>query len=386
MTLGNSGEKAKSARMEWVLLAAVLFLAYTNGANDNFKGVASLYGSRATSYRVAITWATITTFAGSLCAIVLAHGLLRKFSAKGVVPDIFTNSETFIFAVAFGAALTVLLATQLGFPISTTHALTGGIVGGGLMAAGSSVNIAALGSGFFLPLLLSPVLACALGATIYFIFRAVRLKCGIGKEWCFCVGGKSVTYPSAQAGSVCALESSVAVPELKMASREQCTQHYAGSFLGVRLQSVIDAAHFLTAGLVSLARGLNDTPKIAGLLLLVQQLTPNVKFVFIAAVMAVGGLLNARKVANTMSNKITEMNRGQGFAANLTTGLLVTLASVFSLPVSTTHVSVGSIFGIGLTTRQANVETIKKILLAWVITLPVAALLSAVAYAVARSF
>src|SRR5688572_7953134 len=372
--------------MEWLLLAAVLFLAYTNGANDNFKGVASLYGSRTTSYRVAITWATITTFAGSLCAIVLAHGLLRKFSAKGVVPDIFTNSETFIFAVAIGAALTVLLATQLGFPISTTHALTGGIVGSGLMAAGSAVNVSALGTGFFLPLLLSPVLACALGATTYLFFWLIRSKSRIGKEWCVCVGGKTVSYAIPQASSACAMESGVAVPEVKMASPEQCTEYYTGSFLGVRLQSVIDTAHFLTAGLVSFARGLNDTPKIAGLLLLVQQLTPNVKFVFIATVMAVGGLLNARKVANTMSNKITEMNRGQGFAANLTTGVLVTLASVFSLPVSTTHVSVGSIFGIGLTTRQANVGTIKKILLAWVTTLPVAALLSAVAYAIARSF
>ena len=70
--------------------------------------------------------------------------------------------------------------------------------------------------------------------------------------------------------------------------------------------------------------------------------------------MAIGGLLNARRIAETMSHKITAMNHGQGFCANLTTGILVIPASVFGLPVSTTHVAVGALFGIGLTTGQAN--------------------------------
>ena len=98
------------------LLFAACFLAYSNGANDNFKGVASLYGCRAASYRTAISWATITTFAGSIASIFLAQALLKKFSGKGLVPDIFVGSESFLLAVALGAAITVILATQLGFP------------------------------------------------------------------------------------------------------------------------------------------------------------------------------------------------------------------------------------------------------------------------------
>ena len=96
--------------------------------------------------------------------------------------------------------------------------------------------------------------------------------------------------------------------------------------------------------------------------------------------MGVGGLLNARKVAETMSHKITQMNHGQGFSANVATGLLVIAATKFGLPVSTTHVSVGALFGIGLTTRQSNLKVISGILLSWILTLPCAAIIGAVLY------
>ena len=69
------------------LFLATCFLAYSNGANDNFKGVASLFGSRTCSYKTAISWATITTGAGSIAAIFLAQSLLKKFSGYGLVPD-----------------------------------------------------------------------------------------------------------------------------------------------------------------------------------------------------------------------------------------------------------------------------------------------------------
>src|SRR5690349_18240019 len=104
--------------MTGLLVLAVCFLAYSNGANDNFKGVASLLGSKTASYRVSIAWATITTFAGSLAAILLAQSLLAKFSGKGLVPEELAGSEHFVLAVAMGTGATVILATWLGFPIS----------------------------------------------------------------------------------------------------------------------------------------------------------------------------------------------------------------------------------------------------------------------------
>jgi PiT family inorganic phosphate transporter len=90
--------------------------------------------------------------------------------------------------------------------------------------------------------------------------------------------------------------------------------------------------------------------------------------------MAVGGLLGARKVAHTMSKRISPLNHGQGFTANLVTAFLVIVASRFGMPVSTTHVSCGSLFGIGLSTGEGNRGVMAQILLSWILTLPCAAL------------
>jgi PiT family inorganic phosphate transporter len=69
-----------------ILLLTVLALAYANSANDNFKGVATLFGSGTCTFRKALVWATVTTLAGSLLALVLAHGLVDNFKGKGLVP------------------------------------------------------------------------------------------------------------------------------------------------------------------------------------------------------------------------------------------------------------------------------------------------------------
>src|SRR5215831_18306103 len=339
-----------------LLFLATCFLAYSNGANDNFKGVASLFGSRTCGYRTAISWATITTFAGSIMSIFLAQALLKKFSAKGIVPDHFAGSEYFLLAVAIGAGITVILATLTGFPISTTHALTGAIIGCGFVAVGSQVNLGVLGKGFVLPLLLSPVLAIAIAGVLYILFHALRVATGTTKEWCICLGAEERVVAMPQRSSVLALRATTSTISLTVDEQENCRERYAGSFLGIGSQQIMDAAHFLSAGTVSFARGLNDTPKIVALLLLWKALDIRWAVAAIAVTMGIGGLLNARKVAETMSKKITAMNHGQGFTANLTTALLVVAASLFGLPVSTTHVSVGSLFGIGLTTGKRSEE------------------------------
>lgn len=369
----------RSPHMTYMLLAAVAFLAYSNGANDNFKGVASLFGSGTTSYRTAIIWATITTFAGSVCSIFLAQTLLKKFSGKGLVPDALTASPAFLLAVALGAGLTVILATRFGFPISTTHGLTGAIVGAGLTASGGQVAFGVLGSQFVLPLLLSPLVAVALGAAVYLTLRTVRLRAGITKESCFCVGEEVRVVPLPQPASVLMLQQA-AVTTFAVDNETKCSQRYAGAYFGVNCQQLMDAAHFVSSGIVSFARGLNDTPKIAALLLVVPLLDIRWGLVLVSVAMGLGGVLNSRRVAETMSKKITTMNHGQGFSANLATGLLVIAASKFGLPVSTTHVSVGALFGIGVTTRQADYRVVGNILLSWVLTLPCAALLGGSAY------
>jgi len=363
-----------------LLFLATCFLAYSNGANDNFKGVASLFGSQTCNYRTAISWATVTTFAGSIMSIFLAHGLLKKFSGKGIVPDHFVGSEYFLLAVAIGAGLTVIIATLTGFPISTTHALTGAIMGCGFVAVGLQVNLSALGKGFFLPLLLSPVLAIAVAGVLYILFHALRVATGTTKDWCVCVGAEERIVAMPQPSSSFALRGVTSAITLTVDEQQNCRERYAGSILGIGSQQIMDAAYFLNAGTVSLARGLNDTPKIVALLLLWKALDIRWGFAAVAIAMAIGGLLNARRVAETMSRKITAMNHGQGFSANLTTAILVVSASLFGLPVSTTHVSVGSLFGIGLTTGKANLRMMSAIVLSWLVTLPCAAILAGSAY------
>ena len=173
------------------------------------------------------------------------------------------------------------------------------------------------------------------------------------------------------------------MPELILAEGETietCGERYKGKVAGIDSQRAVDSAHFLSAGTVSFARGLNDTPKMAALLLLVKWLTPTLDISLTTVAIAIGGLLGARRIAETMGRKITEMNPGQGFSANMTTAILVVLASLYGLPVSTTHVSVGALFGIGLLTGKANVGTVSGIVLSWIITLPCAAVLGALAY------
>ena len=360
--------------MTVLLLIAVCFLAYANGANDNFKGVASLFGSGASSYRTAIGWATVSTAAGSVAALFLAQSLLRRFSGKGLVPEALAGSESFLLAVAVGAGLTVILATFTGFPISTTHSLLGAMAGSGWVAVGGQVNLGVLGRAFVLPLLLSPLLAVALGALLYLLFRQARLSLGIAKEWHSGVGDERRTIAVPQPSSV------LACAPTAPATAAGAVQRYAGRVCGVECQGAVDTAHFLSAGLVSFARGLNDTPKMAALLLVVPALGARWSLVAVAVAIAVGGLLSARRVAETMSHRITGMNHGQGFAANLGTGILVTAASLYGLPVSTTHVSVGALFGIGVVSRRADLKVVRNILVSWLVTLPVAALAGASVY------
>ena len=367
-----------------LLFLSACFLAYSNGANDNFKGVASLYGSKTASYRTALTWATITQLAGSITSIFLAQALLKKFSGKGLVPDALGGSENFLLAVALAAALTIIVATVTGFPISTTHAITGALVGSGIVAVGSGVNFAALQRGFLLPLLLSPVVAITLAALLYLLLRSFRLLFGVEKEWCACVGSEERVLVMPQPSSAIARQALAPEYSVMFGESTVCAERYRGSMVGVNSQQLMDGAHFLSAGTVCFARALNDTPKIVAVLLILKTLDISWGFLAIAGMMTLGGLIQARKVAHTMSKKITGLNHGQGFASNLCTGILVIVASTFGLPVSTTHVAVGSLFGIGLTTGKANPKVMMSIVLSWIITLPCAALLGAAIFFVLK--
>lgn len=308
------------------LVLSVGFVALTNGANANFKGVASLYGSGTTTLKTALAWGTLCTFAGSVGALFLAQGLLKSFSGRGLVSENLLESPIFTASVALGAALTSFLANRFGFPVSTTHALLGALVGSGLSAQGyDQVQLSALRKTFLYPLFFSPWIAFVSGWALYGIL------------------GRLDQAPSYRTKN-------------------------------------LDRAHFVSSGAASFARGLNDTPKIAALLLMVPWLDPSACIMLIGILIALGAILDAKHVAETLGKKVTDMNPGQGFAANLVTSILVATASLHSLPVSTTHVSVGALLGMGACTQQAKWSKLLQIVLAWITTVPIAAALAAVVY------
>lgn len=376
-----------------ILLIFVVALAYGNGANDNFKGVATLLGSGTTDYRWALRWATITTLLGSLTAVFLAGQLLKNFSGRGLVDSGLVTTPHYIGAVAFGASLTVLIATRIGMPISTTHSLIGALVGAG-WAAGSEINVEKLGVDFLAPLLGSPFLAIAATIICYPLFYKTKQFFGVTDQSCLCIDQKSVdaipvpsTINSASALSAPALSAPAITAsqqtdalQITVGNITDCQTGYHGRILGIAASTVLDRLHYLSAGAVCFARGLNDTPKIAALLLVMPLLGNVGSTLAVAVPMVIGGLLSARRVAEMMSQKITPMNHGQGFTANLITSLIVIGASRFQLPVSTTHVSCGALFGIGTVTRQARVRTIAAILSAWITTLPAACFLGFIAF------
>lgn len=363
------------------LALAAAFLALSNGANDNFKGVASLYGGGLASYRTALAWATLTTAAGSVASIFFASALLHKFAGKGLVPDALVTSEIFVISVAGGTAATVMLASRLGFPISTTHGLLGALGGAGAAAAGpDAIDILTLATSFALPLLLGPLLAIALGAVVFQVLRLGRRP--VAEAACLCINPETAVQP---AGAM-ALVAGPTSLSLRASAVEACDAAGQGRLARLDASRLADGLHWASAGAVSFARGLNDTPKIAALLLVAPIVSPGWSIAFIALIMALGGVIGARRVAETMSRRITRLDSHEGLSANLATSSLVLAASVFGLPVSTTHVSVGALFGIAMTTREANARTMVGIVLSWLVTLPVAAFTAALVYRLAVGF
>src|SRR5690242_160754 len=361
-----------------ILFLSVTLLSFANGANDNFKGVATLWCSGLATYQRAVAWATGLTFLGSLAAMGLGSALAAKFSGASFVDAAIASQLPFLIAVALGAGCTVLLAARLGLPISTTHSLTGALLGASIAAAGfSQVKFAALGKGVVLPLLFSPVIALVLTVCARWMMNHFA---GIGGvRDCVCVDQPQMAaLPASASASAVVIP---APPTLRVAPMAECQ-----SGVEVARFSIANGAHWFSAAAISFARGLNDTPKLVAVLLVAAACNARLNYLAVATAIAIGGVLGAARVAHTLSKRITPMATREAVTANLVAAALVTLASPFALPVSTTHVTSGAIFGIGLLRKkEANWGKVREILLAWVATLPLGAAMAAATFLLLRT-
>lgn len=360
----------------------VMALAFANGTNDVSKAIATLVGSGVTNYRTAIIWGTIWTVIGASASAFVATAMVRTFSSGLIEPGI-AVPPALSMSVLIGAMGWVFFASRTGLPVSTTHALTGAIIGAGFLAfTGQGLIWSALLGKIALPLLLSPVLAVTLTVITH------PLICGITSRWegtclCFMPTSRALVTIDAQ-GATRTLFQATGFREPVAAVPAQCDR------AGLRGLTIgLDTVHWLSSGLASLARGTNDAPKIVAILLLDSAVSswksPTAQaalFGSVALAMGLGSFLGGLRVTEVLAEKVTRMDHAEGLSANLTTSSLVLVSATIGFPVSTTHVSSSAIIGIGLLKGIQAVRwtTVRDMVLAWIVTLPAACVLAALAY------
>ncbi len=348
-------------------LVLVLLLAWSNGANDISKGIATLVGNGSANARAAVLWGTFCTALGGLVALLWGAALIKTFSSAFLNVDFIVDLR-FIASTLVGAAGWVFVATRLGWPVSTTHALLGGVVGAVWAVAGfAGLEMDAVTRKALLPLLISPLIAIGLCAGLLLLARYLARRVPGWTPGC-CDESEWQQNPFVCENSD---ENNVIV---------KADTHRSLSWRG----KIWITLHWFSSGLTSFARGLNDVPKIAAFLILIASLSPALSqqlgtgssgpIILVTLVMAAGSLLGGFRVLNILAHRVVPLDASQGLTANVGTSMLVLLASPLGIPVSTTHVSTGSLLGVRWYDRvkPKQGDALKTILFAWLVTLPVA--------------
>ena len=359
----------------------VALLAFANGSNDVSKGIATLVGSGVTDYRKAILWGSFWTVIGGMLGVFFSMAMVKTFTSGILANPVGSIESSIPIAVIIGATSWVLFASKTGLPVSTTHAIIGALVGAGLAASGvNGIAWVTFSKKVFLPLAVSPFLAFGL---VFFISPVVKRLLSGWKGHCFCLlPTQRARLALDQRGLVRMVRAETEWTTI--VDGPQCEEPQV-----VSLRIGPDTFHWATSGLSSLARGLNDAPKMVALLVglslyagIDRSSVLTQGFILVAIGMGIGSYLAGQKVTQFLAEKVTKMDHLEGFSANLATAVLVTFAARFGLPVSTTHLSSSAIIGIGLRNGSCGVrwKIVGEMVLAWILTLPVSAILSAGIY------
>jgi len=314
-----------------IIILALLF-DFLNGMNDAANSIATIVSTRVLTPRLAVAWAA---FFNLVAAFGFGVGVAKTIGKGVVSPEIL--SLWFVLAVLLGAIGWTYTCTKLGLPISVSHALVGGIIGAGLVKGGvkvlmmkSIIKIAAF-------IILSPLIGFFLG--IFF---------SIVTTWIF------------------------------------------RRWSPWRVDRLFRIGQLLSSALFSLGHGANDAQKTMGIIVMVlvaagwQESFHVPLWVILSChvAIALGTLLGGWRVVKTMGMRVTKLVPVSGFCAESAAAASIIGSSLGGIPVSTTHTITGGIIGVGSLRRLSAVKwgVAGNIVVAWVLTLPGSALISALAY------
>jgi len=311
------------------IIAIALLFDFTNGIHDSANSIATIVSTRVLTPRQAVVWAAFFNF----IAFLVFGTAVAKTVGKGLV-DVSIVTPAVILAGLIGAILWNLITWYLGLPVSSSHALIGGYAGAAIAKAGFDVLIL---SGWFkiiLFIFLAPLLGMALA--IFFFILA---------NW--------LVYKKTPTA----------------------------------VNNIFRHLQILSAALYSLGHGGNDAQKTMGIIVsllfsagLVSSFEVPLWVVLSAhAAIGLGTLVGGWRIVKTMGQQITKLRTFDGFCAESASAISIFLATHLGVPVSTTHVISGAISGVGAAKRFSAVHwgVAIKIVWAWVLTIPAAALIAA---------
>ncbi|MCM5705340.1 inorganic phosphate transporter [Larsenimonas salina] len=400
----------------FIILACVFgfFMAWGVGANDVANAMGTSVGSKAITIKQAILIAIVFEFLGAW----LAGGEVTSTIRKGIIdPELLAQNPQYLaygmLASLLSAGIWLMIASNKGWPVSTTHSIVGAIVGFGLAGLGpESIEWGTLGQ-IVSSWLTSPLLA---GLIAYLLFRSVQRLIFENSDpfaaakryvpgYMFLVGfiismvtllkglkhiGLHLSFVdsallSAGVGAIIML---IGILLERRIGREPTKENDSFSFASV--ERVFGLLMMFTACAMAFAHGSNDVANAVGPLAAVVSIVnthgdlgaassmPGWILLLGGAGIVVGLVTLGHKVIATVGTGITELTPSRGFAATLAAATTVVLASGIGLPISTTHTLVGAVLGVGLARgmHALNLRVLGTIVVSWLVTLPAGALLS----------
>jgi PiT family inorganic phosphate transporter len=398
-----------------VMLAAAVgfFMAWGIGANDVANAMGTSVGSKALTIKQAIIIAMVFEFAGAY----LAGGEVTSTIRKGIIDASYfvDTPELLVFGMIsalFAAATWLLIASILGWPVSTTHSIVGAIIG--FAAIGVSPDTVAWGKvlGIVGSWIVTPLLSGLIAFLIFnsaqklifdtdhplkqakryvpiymfmagFVLSLVTIKKGLKHLGLDIPAMDGYLYAVAVALLV-AILGKIGINRIKFDEQAAKTTHYAN------VEKVFAILMIITACCMAFAHGSNDVANAIGPLAAVASIVDNdgqiaAKSAIAWWILPLGGFgivaglaLFGHKVIATIGQGITHLTPSRGFAAELAAACTVVIASGTGLPISTTQTLVGAVLGVGMARGIAaiNMGVVRNIVVSWVITLPIGAGLS----------